>query len=92
MTPFLVNFDREMGLLTKSEKKRFPRERKILESGKEEEPEREENRVEKTTRDDQQRRPAKRQKIAEINVAAHGPGARMARSATTRLRMPKTRS
>ncbi|OAE19719.1 hypothetical protein AXG93_411s1250 [Marchantia polymorpha subsp. ruderalis] len=102
--PFLVNFYCEMSLLTKSEEKRFPKEKEILESNKDEESEQEEARAEETILaasrgpvrvevvTEQDGRPAKRQKIAEFTVAARRSEAQMASSATTRFRMPKTRA
>ncbi|OAE20309.1 hypothetical protein AXG93_1084s1010 [Marchantia polymorpha subsp. ruderalis] len=51
MTTFLVNFYRGMNMLTKSEEKRFPKERKILESDRDKELQEEEARVEETTRE-----------------------------------------
>ncbi|OAE21656.1 hypothetical protein AXG93_3121s1050 [Marchantia polymorpha subsp. ruderalis] len=50
MTPFLVNFYRGMGLLTKVEDKRFPKEREVLELEFDEETEEEDTRAEETTR------------------------------------------
>lgn len=102
-----MNVYRGIGLLTKSEEKRFPKEREILEWNKDEESDEEKVRAEEITRataqgpvrvevviaeEGSQQRSAKRQKIAEASVAARRLEAQMVRSAATRLRTSRTRA
>lgn len=105
MTPFLVNFYRGMGLLTKSNEKRFSKETEILELESDKESKEEDTRAKETTQgaaqgpirvelvtaeEGSERLPAKKQKVAKASEVARRPEALMAGSDVTLL--PKTRA